>query len=400
MTTLSRFEKALVFALLGPAKMLKLVPLLKPKLNIAWLSLDLLRDAPSPALVIGLDAVESNLRKMLAIAGGPERLRPHVKTHKLPHLIQRQLALGINKFKCATIAEAEMCAKAGAPDVLIAYQLVGPNVQRLLALQQKYPKTKFSTITDDPAAWRPLAAAAEKAGTRIEVLLDLDIGQHRTGVAPGDVAITAYRELAGIKSFNVGGLHAYDGHLQQPDAAERASLCAAAIAPVLELRGKLTAMGLPVPRIVAGGAPTFPFHAARGDVECSPGTTVLWDASYALTLADIEFQNAAIVLTRVVSKPAEDRLTLDLGHKALASEMPHPRVIFPELPEAEAVTHSEEHLVLKTPQARKFAIGDALAGVPWHICPTLALHAEALLIENGRLAGSWPIEARARKISV
>jgi D-serine deaminase-like pyridoxal phosphate-dependent protein len=93
-------------------------------------------------------------------------------------------------------------------------------------------------------------------------------------------------------------------------------------------------------------------------------------------------------------------LCLDLGHKAVASEMPHPRVLFPELPDAEAMTHSEEHLVLKTPLARRFAVGDRLEGVPWHICPTLALHAEAILIEQGRLAGSWPIEARARRITV
>jgi D-serine deaminase-like pyridoxal phosphate-dependent protein len=337
---------------------------------------------------------------MVAVAGGTERLRPHVKTHKLPGLIQRQLALGITRFKCATIAEAEMCAKAGAPDVLVAYPLVGPNVGRWLALQQKYPGTNFSTVADDPSAWRALAAAADKAGTRIEVLLDIDIGQHRTGLPPGPAAVAAYRELVGLRSIIAGGLHAYDGHLQIPDPKERAAACAAGIAPVLALRDELRGLGLPVPRVVAGGTPTFPFHAARRDVECSPGTSVLWDACYATILPDLEFQNAAVLLTRVVSKPAEDRLCLDLGHKAVASEMPHPRVFFPDLPDAEAVMHSEEHLVLKTPQARRFAVGDKLLAVPWHICPTVALHAEAILVEQGRLDGSWPIEARARKLTI
>ena len=338
---------------------------LKPSLNIAWVNAAVLEDVPSPALVLGLDAIQENLRKMVAMAGGPERLRPHVKTHKLPQLVQRQLALGIIRFKCATIAEAEMCAKAGASDVLIAYQLVGPNVARFLVLKQKFPGTKFSTITDDAGAWRALAAAAEKAGTRVEVLSDLDVGQHRTGIAPGPAAVAAYRELEGLRSLVAGGLHAYDGHLSQPDSVERAAACAAAFAPVLALRDELC-----VSRVVAGGSPTFPFHAARRDVECSPGTVVLWDASSALTLPDLEFQNAAILLTRVVSKPGE------------------------------AVKHSEEHLVLKTPLARRFAVGDILLGVPWHVCPTLALHAEAILVENGRLTGAWPIEARARRITV
>jgi len=369
-------------------------------LDIAWAKAAPLEEVPSPALVIGLDAMESNLRKILEIAGGPERLRPHVKTHKLPGIVKRQIELGIRKFKCSTIAEAEMCAKAGAPDVLLSYPMVGPNVLRYLALQQKFIGTKFSTVVDEAKSWRALAEAAGKAGQQVEVLLDLNIGQNRTGMLPGAEAREAYQELSGLKSFVLGGLHAYDGHLQLPDPGERQAKVAAAIAPVLKLRDELKKQGLPVPKIVAGGTPTFPFHAARGDVECSPGTAVFWDASYADILRDMKFEIAAVVLTRVVSQPAPDRLCLDLGHKAIASEMPHPRVLFPDVPDAEAVTHSEEHLVIKTAQAGSLAVGDRLLGVPWHICPTVALHAEVVLVEQGKVVGSWPIEARARKLTV
>jgi D-serine deaminase-like pyridoxal phosphate-dependent protein len=235
---------------------------------------------------------------------------------------------------------------------------------------------------------------------RVETLLDLDVGQHRTGMGAGPGAAAAYREIAGTPGLAAGGLHAYDGHLSQPDAKERAAACEAAFAPVVALRDELKNAGLPMPRVVAGGSPTFPFLAARREFECSPGTTVLWDASSALTLPDIHFQNAAILLTRVVSKPAGDYICLDLGHKAVASEMPHPRVIFPDLPDAEAVKHSEEHLLLRTPLAAKFAVGDRLLGVPWHVCPSVALHAEAILIDNGRMTGAWPIEARARRITI
>lgn len=372
---------------------------LKPTLNIDWVNVAVLENVPSPSVLLGLDVIDENLRQMLAMTGGPERLRPHVKTHKLPQLVQRQRALGIKKFKCATIAEAEMCAQAGAPDVLLAYPMVGPNIARFLTLQKKYPETKFSTIVDDAGAWKALAEAARREGTRVEVLVDVDVGQHRTGIAPGPAG-AMYREIAAEAALIAGGLHAYDGHLTQPDPVARAGACATAFAPVMALRSALRREDLDVPRIVAGGSPTFPFHAAVRDIECSPGTAVLWDASQALTTPDLPFHCAAALLTRVVSKPLPDHICLDLGHKAVASEMPHPRVIFPGLPEAEAVKHSEEHLLLRAPMAVKFAVGDMLLGVPWHVCPTLALHAEALIVEQGRVTGSWPVQARARKITV
>jgi D-serine deaminase-like pyridoxal phosphate-dependent protein len=369
-------------------------------LDIAWARAADVSPLPSPSLLLGLEPIERNLRTMLAIARSPARLRPHVKTHKLGWLVRRQLDLGITAFKCATIAEAEMCAQAGAPDVLIAFQLVGPNIGRLLALREKFPQTAFSTIVDDRAALHALAEAAGGAKARMEVLLDVDAGQHRTGMAPGPEAVRLYRELAATPSLAAGGLHAYDGHLTQSDPTARAAACEEAFAPVEALRKELLALGLPVPRVVAGGSPTFPMHAARANVQCSPGTCVLWDASYAGNLADLDFSVAAVLLTRVVSKPGGNRLCLDLGHKAVASEMPHPRVVFPDLPDARCVTHSEEHLVVESAAAARFPLGAPLLGVPWHICPTLALHAEAALVERGAVKGWCRIEARARKITV
>jgi len=369
-------------------------------LDISWARTADLSSIASPSLLLGLEAIDSNLRQMLVIAGSPARLRPHVKTHKLGWLVQRQIALGITSFKCATIAEAEMCAHAGAPDVLIAYQPVGPNIGRLLLLSQKFPGTHFSTVVDEPGALRALSRAAAQSGVALEVLVDLDVGQHRTGVPPGPMALALYRELAAAPSLKPGGLHAYDGHLSQSDPAERAAACAEAFAPVAALRSELLNLGLPVPKVVAGGTPTFPMHAARKDVQCSPGTCVLWDASYAGRLGDLNFNPAAVLLTRIVSKPGGNRLCLDLGHKAVASEMPHPRVVFPDLPDAVFITHSEEHLVVESASAPRLSVGDALLGVPWHVCPTVALHAEAVLIERSKVTGACPIEARARKITV
>jgi D-serine deaminase-like pyridoxal phosphate-dependent protein len=166
------------------------------------------------------------------------------------------------------------------------------------------------------------------------------------------------------------------------------------------LRRQIERAGLPVPRIVAGGTPTFPMHARRGGVECSPGTCVFWDAGYAHTLPDLDFLPAAVLLSRVVSKPAANHLCLDLGHKAVASEMPHPRVVFLELTDAKPVMHSEEHLVVQTSQADKFAVGDCLHGIPWHICPTVALHDEVVVVRNGRAGERWKVAARGRTVEV
>jgi D-serine deaminase-like pyridoxal phosphate-dependent protein len=127
---------------------------------------------------------------------------------------------------------------------------------------------------------------------------------------------------------------------------------------------------------------------------------VLWDAGYAAKLPDLEFQNAAVLLTRVVSRPAPNRLCLDLGHKAVASEMPHPRVLFSELSDALAVGHNEEHLVLETDRAAKFTVGSVLYGLPWHICPTVALHDRVQVVRDGRISEEWTVTARARRLSI
>ena len=365
-----------------------------------WMHLENETEAPSPALLIFPDRVEENLRRMLALVGDPARLRPHIKTHKLPQLVTRQAELGITKCKSATMAEAEMAARAGATDVLLAAQLVGPNVARFLALMRAFPHVAFSTLADDAAVLATLSQAAVAASLTLEILLDLDVGQHRTGIVPGPAAASLYRKVGSLPGLRPGGLHAYDGHLNQGDREERAAACDAAFAGVTALREELLREGLPVPRVVCGGTPTFPLHARRPAVECSPGTCVLWDASYAGKMPDLEFLNAAVLVTRVVSRPVSNRLCLDLGHKAVASEMPHPRVVFPDLPDARAVGHNEEHLVLETQHAADFPVGSVLYGLPWHICPTVALHDRVQVVRRGRIADEWTVTARARRLSI
>jgi D-serine deaminase-like pyridoxal phosphate-dependent protein len=365
-----------------------------------WMRFENEAEVPSPALVLHFERIQENLRRMVAIAGDPARLCPHLKTHKLPQILALQLALGITKCKAATIAEAEMAAAAGVPTVLLATQPVGPAIARLIHLILAFPQTRFSALCDTPAIVQELGHAAAAARLTVELLIDLDVGQARTGILPGDAAAQLAQQINSTRGLQFGGLHAYDGHLQQSDLAERTTACHLAFEPVWALRDSLRTAGIPVPRVVVGGTPTFTIHASRQDVELSPGTCVLWDAGYATKLPDLAFLPAATLLARVISHPGKNRLCLDLGHKAVASEMPHPRVVFPGLPEATVAAHNEEHLVLETVQAGDFPVGTVLHGIPWHICPTVALHHEAVVIQNGRTELSWPVIGRARRVTI
>lgn len=365
-----------------------------------WYLVENADDIPSPALLIYRARVEANLRQMVAIAGGAERLRPHVKTHKLAEVTRLQMAAGTTRFKCATIAEAEMVASCGARDVLLAFQPVGPNVGRLRQLAERFSETSFSTVVDDEAALERISAGFNDAPAPLDLLLDLDVGMHRSGIAPGRRAADLYARIAAVPGVRQGGVHAYDGHIRDFDLQARAAAADRAFAPVRDLVAALRGDGHAVPRIVVGGTPTFPVHAPRDGVELSPGTCVFWDAGYGASLPDLPFQPAALVLTRVVSRPGGNRLCLDLGHKAIASESPHPRVQLLNLPDATAVLHSEEHLVVETPRADALAVGDCCYGVPWHICPTVALHAEAVVIEGGRATDLWRVASRDRRLTI
>jgi D-serine deaminase-like pyridoxal phosphate-dependent protein len=358
----------------------------------------------SPALLFYEDLIRKNIDLAVRMAGRPERLRPHVKTHKTREITRMELDAGITRHKCATIAEAEMLAGCGVPDVLLAYPVVGPNCGRLARLAQRFPDCRFSVIADHPDAARALADALGSAGRTVDVLLDVDVGQHRTGIAPGDEAAALYETFAHLPGVRPGGLHVYDGHNHQEHPLEREAAVKRLLQPVLALRSALEAKGLPVPRLVLGGTPTFPVFARLDlpGMECSPGTCVLHDHGYGSRFPDLSgFTSAALLLTRVISRPTSTRLTLDLGYKAIASDPPAgKRCVLLNVPDYEAVLQNEEHLVIETPAAGRFGPGDEVYAVPTHICPTVAMHRQAYVVEAGRVTGTWDIIARDRVLTV
>src|SRR5262249_51117075 len=279
----------------------------------------------TPALLFFKALIRRNLAVAIEIAGGPQRLRPHVKTHKTREIVYLELQAGVTKHKCATLAEAEMLASCGAPDVFLAYNLVGPNCDRMARLVRTYPQTRFAVQTDYPDAARALSEAMNQAGQTVDVLLDLDVGQHRTGIEPGDEALALYELIGSLPGLRPGGLHVYDGHNHQESFDERQAAVGRLLEPVLVLRAALEKKGLPVPRLVCGGTPTFPVFARLDlpGLECAPGTCFLHDHGYGSKFTDMSgFTPAALLLTRVISRPTDTRITFDLGYKAAASDPP------------------------------------------------------------------------------
>jgi len=355
----------------------------------------------SPSLIVFRDVVRRNLETMIRIAGGVDRLRPHAKTHKMPGVARLEREMGIVKHKCATIAEAEMLARAGGTDILLAYPLVGPNIGRFVKLIQQYPGATFRAVADAPEPVKALSDASRELERPIPTLVDLEVGMGRTGIDP-DAAPDFYKRIAESPGLSPDGLHAYDGHIRDTNLDDRTRAAQHVEEVVLALRDRLIAEGLAVPRVVLGGTPTFPIHAkldAPG-VECSPGTIVFHDANYRNLFPDLPFTPAALLLTRVVSRPRPDRLCLDLGHKAVAADPSGPRAEFPAIPDARIVGHSEEHLVIETAEADRFPVGSALLAIPAHVCPTSALHQRAAVVSKGRVVDDWEVAARDRVLTI
>ncbi|MGA9240269.1 D-TA family PLP-dependent enzyme [Robiginitalea sp.] len=348
----------------------------------------------SPALLVYPGRIAQNIREMLAIAGNPDRLRPHVKTHKMVEVIRMQQEVGIRKFKCATLAEAELLAQCAAEDVLVAYPLTGPGPARLSRLQKKYPATRFSCLVDNPKTLKVLEETVRAEGIRIGVFMDLNVGMNRTGIIPGPEAVALYRKMDSAEGLDCRGFHTYDGHLRNPDPKIRTADCDTAFQKVEALHETLLAQAIRVPDIIAGGSPTFPIHARRTGVELSPGTTLLWDARYGSQFPEMPFLPAAVVLCRVISKPAPGICCLDLGHKAVAAEMDFPRVLLPQLPGSTQISQSEEHLVLRDDPKNLPPIGTVLYAIPMHICPTVIKYPQALTVIEGSVRGKWNIAAR------
>ncbi len=365
-----------------------------------WFEISNVDQVDTPTLAVFPERVRKNIEILKQMLPDVNRLRPHVKTHKSSEVCKILLASGFTKFKCATIAEAEMLAEVKAPDVLLAYQPVGPKANRLAELVKAFPHTTFSCLVDNIETTRHLNKVFTDNKHQIRVYIDLNIGMDRTGIKSSSDAIHLYKLCMDLDGIIPAGLHAYDGHLRDEDIQLRTKKCDEGFLPVFDIQKNLVSEGIEEPIIVVGGTTTFPIHARREKVVCSPGTFIYWDKGYHDRFAEQHFEFAAVLVTRVISKPSDNLICIDLGHKSVASENPlSNRVSFLNASNLEPVGHSEEHLVLKVSGENNYKVGDVLYGVPFHICPTVALHDSVVVISANRATDRWNNLARNRKIT-
>jgi D-serine deaminase-like pyridoxal phosphate-dependent protein len=367
-----------------------------------WYQLVNESEVDSPALLFYKDRIERNIEQMITMINGEaERLMVHVKTNKTPEIVQMLLAAGIQKFKCATIAEAEMIAMAGGRYIVLAHQLVGPKVNRLIELRKLYPTIFIASLLDDKINAVFHNEIFKQHDLTGHIFIDINNGMNRSGHPVNEKLLELYQFIHNQSNLQLYGLHVYDGHLRDADFTIRKEEIDIGFVEINDFIIKIEQAGLPAPVVIAGGTPAFTTHAGRVEVVCSPGTCVLWDWGYGDQLQEQPFEHAALMLTRVISKPAPGIVTIDLGHKAVAAENPiDKRIRFLNLKNYELLSQSEEHGVLQVNNWENIKIGDVLYGLPYHVCPTVNLYEEAQVVEDGRVTGAWQVVGRKRRITV
>ena len=371
-----------------------------------WYQLTNESQIDSPSLLVYKDRVAANIQIMITLAGSPDGLFVHVKTNKTPEIVQMMLKAGISKFKCATIAEAEMVCSAGGKFMVIAHQLVGPKIERLFKLRQKYPDVLIASLVDNAQTAQQTNDFFAQHYLVADVFLDINNGMDRSGFAINDHDAFGFYQFVNQQThLCCHGLHIYDGHIHDVHFETRKAKLDAGFEQVNALLEQIKVAGLPNPIVIAGGTPAFTPHLQRvesvSNLCFSPGTCVLWDWGYGDTITEQPFEYAALILTRVISKPTAGIVTIDMGHKAVSAENPiDKRICFLNLTDYELISQSEEHGVLKVQDWENIEVGQVLYGVPYHVCPTVNLYDEMQVIENNTATQIWQVTGRKRKISV
>ena len=357
---------------------------------------DWLEDVDTPALVLDLDAFERNLQRMVdSLKGSQVRLRPHAKCHKTPEIALRQMALGAVGICCQKVSEAAVFVEAGIADVLITNQVIGTTkLRHLMTLAQK---ARMGVLVDHRAQVHALAQAAQAQGVTLDVYVEVDVGAHRCGVAPGAETAQLASLVAASPPLRFAGLQCYHGpaqHLRSPEA--RALAIENAVSQVRLSRGAIEACGIQVERITGAGTGTF-WHERDSGVydELQAGSYVFMDQDYGNNQhgsSDIVFEHALFVRTTVLSRPTADRAVVDAGLKASSVDSGLPTVW--QRPELHYAKAADEHGVIVTQDVAALSLGDPLMLVPGHCDPTVNLYDELVCFRGDRVEALWSIAAR------
>lgn len=343
----------------------------------------------TPALIIDLDAVDHNIARLMDAVGGAGRWRPHIKTLKQRSLVSRLLEAGVTQFKCATLDELAVLLDAAGDrrvDILFAHPATAATLRRLPPLPSS---VRLSVLADRPdhAAW-----LAERLEPGIDVMLDVDLGMHRTGSSAAAWR-AGWPPLAPAVRERVSGLHGYDGHLRFDQRSE-------AHAGYDELEMLARDLGLADAERCTSGSHSWghavshpSFALARHTV--SPGTLVLSDLRSAPAHEALGLRFAAYVASRVISAPGPGRITLDAGSKAISPDTGVPSCTLLGWPDARPQAASEEHLPVLVGSTAP-APGAVCLLLPTHVCTTVNLHNAAVLLRDAAAPVLCAIQARGR----
>ena len=361
------------------------------------------REIETPALIVDLDVMEKNLALMAnRLEGTGVRLRAHAKTHKSPWLARKQMALGAVGVCCQKVSEAEVMVEGGVENVLVSSEVTAVSKLRRLAALARH--ANLMVVVDHPQGVAMLAEAVAAAGAEIGVLVDVDVGQGRCGVAPGEAAVELGRRVEAADGLALKGIQAYQGKAQHVDGfAERREVYADAVARMRETVDAFEAAGLPLDIRSGGGTGSWRWDAESGVLnELQAGSYLFMDSHYGSIGgedSDVydDFQPSLFVLTTVVSAPGPGHVVMDAGHKALSSDSGLAPCL--ELEGAVHARASDEHGVLElSPASRRPEIGETLLFQPSHCDPTINLydvyHGVRGGMEEGVLEAVIPVAAR------
>lgn len=352
----------------------------------------------TPALLIYPDLVEANITATIRMAAGnPNRWRPHMKTAKIPAVLQMLLVQGVKSLKCSTTLELLVACEVGFPDVLLAFSVMGANALRTAELADRFPQTRISVLVETAAqieAWR---------GKNIGLFVDINTGMNRTGVwQEGSPRIA---ELASLAGDQFRGLHYYDGQLSSVAAEDREMHSHAGYRKLMQIVEDLVKQGISVPEVITSGTPAAPyamsfelFHDAPFIHRISPGTVVYNDLTSLKQLPRFGYRPAACVLTTVVSHPTENTITCDAGHKSVSVDSGVPNCSVLGFEHLQPLKPSEEHLPITSPTGEDLPeMGDKLYLFPKHVCPTVNNFDHALFIRDGRVESMERVSARGHE---
>ncbi len=354
----------------------------------------------TPAILIDVDIMEANLRRVAAYSADHGfRLRPHTKTHKIPLLGAKQLALGAAGLTVAKVGEAEVMVESGTPDLLVAYPVIG--YSKLTRLMQVARKIQVTVALDSLTAATQLSGAARLAQVQVGALVEVDVGLGRVGVAPADLPALA-KAVGNLPHLEFLGFTFYPGHLKQMDEAGQLAMKRLSEL-VAAMVGECRSAGMPA-RIVSGGSTPALYHSHLVDwlTEIRPGTYIFNDRNTADAGACDWTDCAATILTTVVSTRS-GHMIVDGGSKTFSSDRTSvtgdPTFgLVREAPGALFHKMNEEHgyIDLRRAERQDFAIGDHVRILPNHICVAMNLHEQVYGVRGEEVVEVWKVAARGK----